>query len=104
MPGIITTVAFKSENKEAFDAFWTDIRERYRFCDGDATVPTQAFAVSMGDLFAESEVITEILNSNLDAYEKCEAIAEVGGTDDPNEVLTNWEITPFPPVSQPLGE
>jgi hypothetical protein len=92
---IHVTVGFKCADREAFDVFWQDICTRYSFCDDSEAIPTQAFAVNMGDMFASDEVLTDIMNSDLAPDEKLEAIDDLTGTDDPAAILARWEITPF---------
>lgn len=91
---IVTTVAFTSKDREAFDALWSDLRTRYKFFHQEAEkADTEAFAVSMGDLFAQQEAIEAICNHpTLDDGDKVEAIGEVVATVDLAKTLADWGV------------
>lgn len=89
---IVTTVAFTSVDRAAFDAFWHDIRTRYKFCEDKAGVPTRAFAVSMSDMFAEQEAVDCILEAELDRDDQADAIGRVMNCSDLTALLAEYGI------------
>jgi hypothetical protein len=93
MADIRTTVAFTHASEEAAREFWQEIRTRFDFAGDDKDKPTRAFAVAAYDLFALEEAIDSVLNSSLTADEKVEAISELDGVADLDEILRRWEIT-----------
>ena len=90
---VYTTVGFKSVDKDAWSAFWQDIRTRYDFAqDGDAT--TEVFAVSMSNMFAEQEAVEELLDADLDEYELKEALSAVACCQDLPALLAEYGVEP----------
>lgn len=89
---VYATVAFRSEDREAWKVFWDDIRERYRFASDVGEAKTVAFAVSASDMFRTEEIIETILDSELGPGEKLDAIGDVFSYADPEQVLVDYEI------------
>ncbi len=86
------TIAFEAKDRASFDDFWKLIRETYGFClEGDFAV--HAYAVSMGDMFAEQEAIETALDSKLDGYELRELIGQIPHCDDLPALFEEYGIS-----------
>lgn len=89
---IYVTVGFKCADKAAFDEFWKHIRETYRFCEDAGDAETQAFAVSMANMFEEQDVVDAILSSDMDYSEQVEMIGEIACNPDLRGLCAKWDI------------
>lgn len=88
---IYATVAFEFASKQDFDAFWKDVVQAYHFAE-EGDFAARAFAVQKGDMFAEQSAIEDICASDLDAYDKIDAIEEAIACQDIPALLKRWEI------------
>jgi hypothetical protein len=86
------TVGFKCEDREAFDALMKRIRNKYRFCGEKDGATTQAFAVSMGNMFEEQDVTDALLNSDLDDYELRSALRDIPCNPDLRKLCAEYEV------------
>jgi len=90
---VYVTIGFKCADHAAFSEFWKDARERYRFAEDGAGAAAQAFAVSMGNMFEEQDVIDAILASDLAGDEIAEAIGAVPCHQDLRGLCAEWGVT-----------
>ena len=90
---VYVTVGFKCADKEAFDALWVDIRNRYKFAADEKSQPVQAFAVAIGDKFAEQDAVDQLFDARLDQHDLAEAISRVPCCEDLPALLAEYGVT-----------
>jgi hypothetical protein len=89
---IYITVGFKCADNAAFDALWQDIRTRYKFMADEKGAPTQAFAVSKGNMFAEQDAVEALLDANLDPDALSEALRQLPCCPDLPALLAEYGV------------